>query len=246
MVVGHVRRFGLRAIALLDPEWGESKRLSVELNGILSTLTARFIEDGRKVDAQFQKDAQVIDALKQELADANAAIAAGCHSCNERNARDRSRKPSRVKSAGGHKVRSISCAVGLKGGESFAGVKGPHCVACAQAMGAVPLPTDLKARKALHLAWVEKHRAEKPKYNIAQVASEMKSRLESPEAIIARLQSCACGHSAADHEKDALENLLQCKGGTADCKCDHFHYAPVVDLQDKLQAEKAKAAKKAA
>jgi len=35
--------------------------------------------------------------------------------------------------------------------------------------------------------------------------------------------TCACGHGAAAHAKDDLENLLACEA--SGCDCDHFHYS---------------------
>ena len=46
--------------------------------------------------------------------------------------------------------------------------------------------------------------------------------LKSKEAIAKRLTNCACGHSADQHDRDALDNLLACSVCKADC--DHFHY----------------------
>jgi hypothetical protein len=49
------------------------------------------------------------------------------------------------------------------------------------------------------------------------------------------LSFCACKHSALEHKKDALENLLECSrenyrnGGYEACDCTHFHYAEVID-----------------
>lgn len=57
-------------------------------------------------------------------------------------------------------------------------------------------------------------------------------KLESVESIKARLSRCACGHTPAQHETDALENVLACKfiadavgdDAPVPCECDHFHY----------------------
>jgi hypothetical protein len=41
------------------------------------------------------------------------------------------------------------------------------------------------------------------------------------EAIAKKLEYCACGHAGTIHNRDKMDNWLNCR----DCDCDHFHYA---------------------
>ncbi len=70
-------------------------------------------------------------------------------------------------------------------------------------------------------AWIQEHgTSTPPKIHIEK--SEAPDRSEE----LNRLATCACGHPAAMHEQDELDNLLACnvhiEAIDQDCNCDHF------------------------
>lgn len=114
--------------------------------------------------------------------------------------------------------------------EASASVSKEKCALCG---------SGFKANEERVAGFVAKHGKAAPAHS--RCAAEYIARRDEATRLFAELdkrvsyygqidmETCACGHGALAHAKDANENLLDCEA--SGCDCDHFHYeAP--EIQD--------------